>query len=114
MVVVSGRLGESLKIVYDKAELPLLETKHPLSKLILQEAHETDHSGVDRTVMWSRNVAWVVRAKRLAKTVKNNCFECKRRAKELAGQIMALLLPSRLPPAPVFHSTAVDLPVWAN
>jgi hypothetical protein len=109
MVVVSGRLGDSLRIGYDKTELPLLEMKHPLSRLIMQEAHEMDHSGIERSVMRSRNTAWIVRAKRLAKTVKNNCFECKRRAKQLAEQIMAPLPPSRLPPAPVFHSTAVDL-----
>jgi hypothetical protein len=75
----------------------------------MRESHEIDHAGLDRTVMRSRNVAWITRARVLAKTVTAACFKCKLKAKILERQIMAPLPLSRLPPAPVFHSTAVDL-----
>ena len=109
LVVVAGRLGDNLRIGYDKTELPLLERKHPVAKLLMREAHETDHSGLDRTVMRSRNTAWITQARSLAKVVRMNCFTCRLRAKNLEKQIMAPLPASRLPPAPVFHNTAVDL-----
>ena len=108
-VVVSGRLGDNLVVGYDKTELPLLEYSHPMSKLIMRECHEMDHGGLDRTLMRTRNLVWIVRGRALAKVVKANCFGCKLRAKVLQQQIMAPLPESRLPPAPVFHSTAVDL-----
>lgn len=45
----------------------------------------------------------------MAKCVLRNCFECKRRYKVLEKQIMAPLPQHRLPPAPIFGSTGVDL-----
>ncbi len=109
VVVVSGRLKENLRVGYDKTELPLIERSHPIARLIMREAHEVDHSGLDRSVMRSRNHAWIIQARSLAKVIKANCFRCRLRSKILARQIMAPLPQSRLPPAPVFHSTAVDL-----
>jgi hypothetical protein len=109
MIVISGRGEECLRVGYDKPELPILECTSPLAKLIMQDYHNVDHAGLDRTVQRTRHVAWIIRAKALAKVVKNNCFTCKIRSKVLQQQIMAPLPASRLPPAPVFDSTAVDL-----
>jgi hypothetical protein len=109
MIVISGRGEKCLRVGYDKTELPVLECTNPLAKLILQDSHNIDHAGLDRTIQRSRSVAWIIKAKTLAKVVKSNCFTCRRRAKILQQQVMAPLPASRLPPAPVFHSTAVDL-----
>jgi len=108
-VVVSGRLAGLLQVGYDKQELPLLEASHPLSRLIIRGAHEIDHGGLERTVQRSRNTAWIVKARSVAKSVRSSCFKCKIREKVLQKQIMAPLPASRVSPAPVFNSTAVDL-----
>lgn len=109
MIVTSGRLGGALVVGYDKEELPILDRKSIISALIMKEAHEEEHCGVDRTLWRSRKTAWVVQGKRIAKTVRFNCFKCKLRGKVLERQIMAPLPESRIPPAPAFFSTAVDL-----
>ena len=109
MVVTSGRMGEGLAVGYDKDELPILPASSPLAKLIMKHAHEIEHCGSDRTLQRSRSFAWVIRGRKLAKSVKNDCFQCRRRHKKLQEQIIAPLPQSRLPPAPVFDSTAIDL-----
>ena len=109
VVVVVGRVQGALLVGYDRDGLPLLTSKSPLSKLIMRDAHVTDHSGLDRTVQRSREVAWIVQGRRIAKSVIRDCFECKRRSAVLQKQVMAPLSEHRLPPTPVFGSTAVDL-----
>lgn len=109
LLVTSGRLGKRLSVGYDKSELPILDYKDPLSKLIMKKYHDVDHSGEDRTVQRSRSFAWIIRGRALARKVVKECFQCKRRNRAFQKQVMAPLHESRLPPAPVFHSTAVDL-----
>ena len=109
ILVTSGRLGKRLAIGYDKSELPILCHKDPLSKLIMRKYHEIDHAGEDRTVQRSRSFAWIVRGRCLARKIVKDCFKCKLRNRFFQKQVMAPLHESRLPPAPVFHSTAVDL-----
>jgi hypothetical protein len=107
--VVMARGERYLKVAYDTETLPILPHNHPLSRLILEEAHIVDHGGIEAMTMRSRAHAWVVRAKKLAKSVKRNCFTCRRRAKVRETQKMAPLPEHRMGPAPVFESTAVDL-----
>jgi hypothetical protein len=98
-----------LKVAYDAEALPILPHNHPLSRLILEEAHVMDHGGVESMTMRSRAHAWIVRAKKLAKSIKRGCFTCRRRTKVRETQKMAPLPEHRMGPAPVFESTAVDL-----
>ena len=109
LVVCSGRLGDQLKVGYDKTALPILDVKTHISKLYMRRAHEEDHSGDDRTLQRSRKNVWIIQGKRLSLNVYRNCFKCKLRNRVLERQIMAPVHESRLPPAPVFNSTAVDL-----
>lgn len=109
IVVTSGRIGGGLAIGYDKDELPILYPTCRFSKLLMKHAHEFEHCGSDRTLQRSRNFAWIIRGRRLAKSVKFDCFKCRLRHKKLEEQLIAPLPSSRLPPAPVFYSTAVDL-----
>jgi len=109
LIVTSGRLGGALIVGYDKEELPILDPKSAVAKLIMHDSHAEEHCGVDRTLWRSRNVAWIIRGRRIAKAIRGNCFKCKLRGKVLEKQIMAPVPESRLPPAPVFYSTAVDL-----
>ncbi len=96
-------------MVYDTEALPILSHNHPLSRLILEEAHVIDHGGVETMTMRSRTHAWIVRAKTLAKSIKRNFITCRRRAKMRETQKMAPLPEHRMGPAPVFEFTTVDL-----
>ena len=109
LVVTAGRLEDKLLVGYDKKCLPILKLNDDLSVLYMQEAHQMDHGGVDRTLQRSRNHVWIIQGRRLAKQIVVNCLECKIRNKKLQGQVMAPIHESRLPPSPVFDSTAVDL-----
>ncbi len=107
--VVMARGEKYLKVAYDAEALPILPHNHPLSRLILKEAHVVDHGCVESMTMRSRAHAWVVRAKKLAKSIKRGCFTCSKRAKVRETQKMANLPEHHVGPAPVFESTAVDL-----
>jgi len=107
--MVGGRMKTKMKIGYDKAELPILDYSHPLAKLFLEEAHQVDHGGQDNMVLRSRKRVWIVKARRIAKVVKENCFRCRLLYKRTMGQIMGPTPAHRVGPAPVFYSTAVDL-----
>jgi hypothetical protein len=107
--VVMARGEKYLKVAYDAEALPILPHNHPLSRLILKEAHAVDHGGIESMTMRSRAHAWVVRAKKLAKSIKRGCFTCRRKAKVQETQKMAPLSEHCVGPAPVFESTAVDL-----
>jgi hypothetical protein len=107
--VVMARGERYLKVAYNAEALPILPYNHPLSRLILGEAHAVDHGGIEPMTMRSRSHAWIVRIKKLAKSIKRNCFACKRRAKARETQKMAPLPEHRVGPAPVFESTGVDL-----
>jgi hypothetical protein len=42
-----------LKVAYDAEALPILPHNHPLSRLILKEAHAVDHGGIESMTMRS-------------------------------------------------------------
>ena len=109
LFVTSGRLGGALAIGYDKDNLPVVSYISAVARLIMYDAHQIDHSGSDRTTQRSRTEAWIIRGRKLAETVRKNCFKCRLRNRYLEKQIMAPVDSCRLPPAPVFHSTALDL-----
>ena len=109
IIVTSGRLGKALVIGYDKENLPVIPYKSKIAELIMRESHEIEHCGTDRTLFRSRTVAWIIQGRRLAERIRVNCFKCRLRAKYLQRQIMAPVAETRLPPAPVFCTTAVDL-----
>ena len=109
VLVTSGRLGGAMAVGYDKDELPILPYNAHISRLYMYDGHAVDHSGTDRTLWRSRTQVWILRGRRLAEKVRNDCFKCRLRSRNLEKQIMAPLPESRIPPAPVFYNTAVDL-----
>jgi hypothetical protein len=109
IITLGGRQKNYLRVAYDKGVLPVLPARHPLSRLYLEEAHRMDHAGVDAMVMRSRSQVWITRVRRKASALKRACFTCKRSAKRLGEQKMALLPEHRMGPMPPFYSTAVDL-----
>ena len=109
LVVTGGRLGKKMLIGYDKCNLPMIYSSHIIARLYMQEAHNIEHCGADRTLQRSREKVWIIRGRKLAQKVVNHCFTCKRRNKKLHGQMMAQVHESRVPPAPVFGWTSVDM-----
>jgi hypothetical protein len=109
IILVGGRSKVRYKIGYDQDGVPVLPSGHSLSRLYMREAHEVDHGGVNAAVMRSRNKVWIIQGAKLAKTIISKCYECKLRYKPLQGQKMAPFHSSRIGPAPIFSSVAVDL-----
>ncbi len=109
ILTLGGRQKSYLRVAYDRGDLPVLPARHLLSRLYLEEAHRTDHAGVDAMVMRSRAQVWITQIRPKAKAVKNACFACKRSARRLGEQKMAPLPEHRMGPTPPFFSTAVDL-----
>ena len=108
-VVTSGRLGNLLKIGYDVEELTILDPKHPYTRLVLKDCHDSDHGGDDRAVWKSRNKFWIPQARKIVKTIRSQCYRCKLLAKRNAGQLMAPLPADRVLPTPVWTHTSIDL-----
>ncbi|MFN9908938.1 MAG: hypothetical protein ACK56F_22915, partial [bacterium] len=80
ILTLGGRQKNYLRVAYDR-DLPVLPARHLLSRLYLEEAHRTDHAGVDAMVMRSRAQVWITQVRPKAKAVKNACFACKRSAR---------------------------------
>jgi hypothetical protein len=101
--VVMARGEKYLRVAYDAEALPILPHNHPLSRLFLEEAHAADHRGVESMTMHSRAHAWIVKAKKLAKSVTEGVSP--------AGGERKLERHKKWPPCP---STAWDRPLYLN
>ncbi len=88
ILTLGGQQKNYLRVAYDRGDLPILPAHHLLSRLYLEEAHKTDHAGVNAMVMRSRAQVWITQMRPKAKAVKNACFACKRSARRLGEQKM--------------------------
>ena len=109
LILVGGRSKLRYAVGYDQPGIPVLPASHPLARLYIKEAHESDHGGINAAVMRSRQKVWIIQGARMAKQLISKCFKCKLIYKPFQEQKMAPLPPPRVGPAPIFHSTAVDL-----
>ena len=98
-----------MKANYNQDKFPILVSSDPLARLWIRKVHFEAHSGVTKTVAKSRRKFWIVRARRVAQTLKNSCYVCRLLDKRLAMQQMAPLPESRLAISPPFHTTSIDL-----
>ena len=90
-------------------ELIVLSPSHPITKKILYMLHNINHRGVQYTVARSRLRYWIPQASKLVKSIKQSCFECRRKDAKAMEQLMASLPYYRLKPAPVWHFSMIDL-----
>ena len=109
LIVIGSRMSKFNPMTLDGKEQILLPTKHPLTKLLMIEAHQKGHLGRDSTVAKFRQNYWTPHADKLARTVKNACLECKRRDPKLNHQCMGNIPETRLKTAPPFSFTMIDL-----
>ena len=110
-ILCAGRIpSQSMKVGYDKIELPILPANHVYSKLFIKDRHtELGHSGIDKTVDLTRAKYWIPHCRRVASSVWKNCFKCKLVDKHLQEQLMSKYKLWRTLPSPVFSTVCLDL-----
>ena len=105
LVVTRGRLGDNKMLeLFGSSSLPILMPQSRLAYLYMLDAHRGEygmvHRGVSSTVARSRSKVWVIRGNRLAKKICESCIVCRRIAKKLIGQQMALIREEQLEVTP--------------
>ena len=95
LIVTTGRLGEKgLSRILGVSALPILMPSRRAAALVMWRAHNgysgVLHRSVAQTLAMSRNSAWIVRGKNLAKKICFDCMVCKIERKKLSSQRMAL------------------------
>lgn len=93
----------------DKVAVPILPYEAWVSTLLAREAHEENHAGVAGTLLKMRRKAWVVKGRRIAQKVVENCMHCRKAKAKRCHQIMGDLPPERTEPSAPFEYTTVDL-----
>ena len=93
----------------NQEELVILSPSHPVTKKILLTLHNTNHRGVQYTVARSRLHYWIPQAAKLVKSIRSNCFECRKLNADAMQQLMAPMPQYRLKPAPVWQYSMIDL-----
>ena len=95
--------------LFGVSRLPILARKSRLAYLIMMEAHCEDHrAGSTDVLARSRQRAWVIRGRYLAKEVCASCWLCKLNRRKLTEQLMADIPPHQLRPCPPFSYISLD------
>ena len=75
---VGLRLREHTPFTYNGKPPAFIPRKSRLALLLMQQAHNRKHSGIDETVAQFRMAGyWTVKAAKLAKTVRSKCITCR-------------------------------------
>ena len=76
---VGSRLKNFVPFTVDKKMPAVLPPDHQVTLLVMREAHQFGHAGLDGTLgRFHMNGFWTVRAGHLAKSVKNKCVDCRK------------------------------------
>ena len=76
VIRVVGRLDEAI-VSYETRHPALLLSDHWVSLLVTRQAHQYGHSGVAATTGKTRRKFWILKAKKLSKSVKFKCGFCR-------------------------------------
>jgi len=93
----------------EKTAVPVLPYTSWVSTLLAQEAHKANHEEIAGTLLRMRKKAWVVRGRKLAQKIVDNCVTCRRLKARRCQQIMSDLPSERITPANPFEYTTMDL-----
>ena len=96
---MDGRLRFADELPYGTRHPILLPKDHPVTRLIVVNAHKRlgHGAGVEQVLTELRSRFWVVKGRRLVRSVTEACAECRRRfTKKIGNQMMAPLRKSRL------------------
>ena len=109
IVYVRGRCDHSLMELLGISRLPVLARRSRLAKLIMLESHQEDHRSTPTDVLArSRQRAWIVRGRFLAKEVCKLCPVCKLNRRKLVNQLMGDIPKHQLYPCPPFTYVSLD------
>ena len=109
IVYIKGRCGDSLMKLLGISCLPVLVRQSRLAYLIMQEAHHEDHrSSASNVLARSRQRAWIIRGRFLAKLVCKSCPLCKLNRRKMTQQLMADIPAHQLYPCPPFSYVSLD------
>ena len=96
-------------VSYDLRHPALLPYEHSISLLITRHIHQCGHGGVASTTAKIRPKYWILKASKLAKSVKFQCAFCREMVRRVETQQMADLPSVRLAPlTPPLHFPACD------
>ena len=102
---VGGRLKNFLVPEVAKQSL-ILPLSHHVVTLIIEFYHDlSGHRGLEHILAMLRERFWIIRARFLAKSVLNRCFNCKKRQAPVGEQKMADRVTAGKPP---FTNVGVD------
>lgn len=105
-----GRLQNATSLEYSTKHPIILESKHPLSTLIVKNYHEKSmHQGNETVVNYIKQKFFIFGLRNLVKSVSKSCQFCINKRSAPLSQIMGNLPQFRLEPnLPVFAYTGVD------
>jgi hypothetical protein len=107
LMKVKGRLQFS-NLSFDEKH-PLILPKGHISKLIVRHQHLIlKHAGVSTMINTLRASYWILGLRRLAKSVKRECFSCQRQDSQACCQPAAPLPKLRVSESPPFSVTGMD------
>lgn len=93
----------------EKTAVPILPCTSWVSTLLALEAHKANHEEIAGTLLRMRRKAWVVRGRKIAQKIVDNCVTCRKAKARKCQQIMSDLPQERITPANPFEYTTVDL-----
>lgn len=93
----------------EKTAVPILPCTSWVSTLLALEAHKANHEEIAGTLLRMRRKAWVVRGRKIAQKIVDNCVTCRKTKARKCQQIMSDLPQERITPANPFEYTTVDL-----
>ena len=96
---MDGRLRFADELPYNTRHPILLPKDHPVTKLVIVDAHERlgRGVGVEQVLTELRSRFWIVKGRRMVRNVTEACAECRRRfTMKMSNQMMAPLPKSRL------------------
>jgi hypothetical protein len=109
IIYTVGRCGKSILRLMGIQKMPVLARNTRLATLIMIQSHEEDHRSTSADVLArSRQRAWIIRGRFLAKQVCKACPLCKLKKAKLAKQLMADIPQHQLSPCPPFSYVSLD------
>ena len=109
ILYIRGRCGQSLLELLGVSKLPVLARSTRLAELIMWESHCEDHRMSSSDVLTrSRQRAWIIWGRYLARFVCKSCPRCKLAQKRLSAQLMADIPAHQLKPCPPFTYISLD------
>ena len=113
LIVTQGRLGEKkMSELFGASSLQILMSDSHAAYLYMLDAHCGEyglvHRGLVSTLARSREKVWVVRGRKLAKKICQECMICRRETKQRVSQQMVLIREEQLQVSPPFTHVCLD------